>query len=156
MFGFANFAEADIPRSAAGCYTVWRGQQFIYVGMAGRAAKAEDLARHDQSRGAPKGLAQRLLSHGSGRRSGDQFCIYVADRFVLPSLSRPQVEDIAAATVKLDALTRDFIQAELRFRWCATSSGAEALALERLIQREGLPGAGRPLLNPLPSQTEKP
>jgi hypothetical protein len=46
----------------------------VYVGVAGR-----------NPRGA--GLASRLRSHASGRRSGDQFCGYVADQYVLPELT---------------------------------------------------------------------
>ena len=32
------------------------------------------------------GLVTRLHSHASGRLSGDQFCVYVANRLVIPSL----------------------------------------------------------------------
>jgi len=49
----------------------------------------------------PSTLYTRLRSHASGRRSGDQFCIYVADRFVLPTLSQ---EDIMAITKAAQAV----------------------------------------------------
>ena len=32
-------------------------------------------------------------SHG-GRRSGDQFCVHIADHYVLPELTREQIEAI--------------------------------------------------------------
>ena len=40
---FAYWPTGGIPRVAAGVYTIWRGAEFIYVGMAGRgnAAKKE-------------------------------------------------------------------------------------------------------------------
>jgi hypothetical protein len=56
---------------------VWRGDEFVYVGISYRDPTATT------NKGA-KGLYGRLASHASGRRSGDQFCIYVCDRFVLP------------------------------------------------------------------------
>jgi hypothetical protein len=74
-----------------------------------------------------KRLWTRLNSHASGRRSGDQFCVYVCDRFVVPALSVDQQAQIADAP---------------------SSDGVAALALEREIQRGAL-GAGKPFLNPL-------
>jgi len=37
-------------------------------------------------RNTPQGIYTRLQSHASGRRNGDQFCVYVADRLVLTSM----------------------------------------------------------------------
>ncbi len=34
---FNSWPDARVPRAAAGVYTVWHGEQFIYVGMAGRS-----------------------------------------------------------------------------------------------------------------------
>jgi hypothetical protein len=61
-------------------------------GMSGRGIAADTVRRNT-----PQGLYTRLQSHASGRRSGDQFCVYVADGLVLPSLSP---EDIGQATTK--------------------------------------------------------
>src|SRR4051794_12863720 len=72
-----RFAEhstlrAVIPGSGAGVYTIWDDDgAFIYVGAAGRNPDGT-------------GLASRLRSHHRGRRSGDQFCVYVADHYVMP------------------------------------------------------------------------
>src|SRR5262249_3570062 len=74
---FAEFATAGalVPRSGAGIYTVWDDAgELIYVGIAGRNPNGS-------------GLASRLRSHVSGRRSGDQFCVYVADHYVMPELT---------------------------------------------------------------------
>jgi hypothetical protein len=57
-----------------------------------------------------------LNSHASGRRSGDQFCIYVFDRLVLPSLTRQQIQDAASVRLSLDALVRTFIRESLAYR----------------------------------------
>ena len=76
----------------------------------------------------------RLASHASGRRSGDQFCVYVYDRFVLPRVAH-RIEEIAARQLYLDQLTRDFIRAELGFRFmAAVPDSATALGIEREIQ----------------------
>ena len=87
-----------------------------------------------KQRGRTWGLRTRLASHASGRRSGDQFCVYVGDIFVLPELHRSQIEAIRDRTINLDDLIRDFIQNELIFRFAETSSGNRALELERLIK----------------------
>jgi len=52
-----------------------------------------------------KDLWTRLNSHASGRRSGDQFCVYVCDRFVVPALSVAQQAQIAEGRLALDKLT---------------------------------------------------
>ena len=42
----------------------------------------------------------RLASHASGRRSGDQFLIYVCDRLVLPRLGN-RIGEIAGGALSL-------------------------------------------------------
>lgn len=95
-----------------------------------------------------RGLWTRLNSHASGQRSGDKFCIYICDRFVLPSLSSDQIHAVARGELSLDALTRGFIRESLSYRWVVVGDGATALALEAEARRGGL-SAGPPLLNPL-------
>jgi hypothetical protein len=87
---FAEPIAADVPTSGAGVYTVWdeRGE-LVDVGVAGRNPDGA-------------GLANRLRSHASGRRSGDQFCVYVADHYVLPELTREEVESIAASELSME------------------------------------------------------
>jgi hypothetical protein len=67
----------------------WRGAELIYAGMSGQGAQSEDfVARPDQPTKV-LGLWTRLNSHASGRRSGDQFNIYICDRFIVPALWPP-------------------------------------------------------------------
>ena len=97
LFGFAAWPNEQVPLRAAGVYTIWRGGQFVYVGMSGRGAQREDFISEPD--GVPrhaKGLRTRLNSHASGRRSGDQFNVYVCDRFVVPILTRQQQHDVGA------------------------------------------------------------
>ncbi len=35
---FSDWPNAEVPRRAAGVYTIWRQEEFIYVGMSGRGA----------------------------------------------------------------------------------------------------------------------
>ena len=146
-YSFADWPVSRVPRIAAGVYTVWRGPELVYVGMSGQGGGAgRDAVEAAKQRGRTWGLHTRLASHASGRRSGDQFCVYVGDVFVLPELHRSQVEAIRDRTIKLDDLIQDFIRNELTFRFAETSSGNDALELERLI-KAGVLGQ-QPKLNP--------
>lgn len=136
VYRFADWPIASIPKGP-GVYTVWRADEFLYVGIAGREG-----ARRD-----PKGVWGRLNSHASGRRSGDQFCVYVCDRLILLTLEG-RLRDVADGRLSLDATTRGFIRRELSFRVLATADYSEAQRLETRIKRVGLPGSGQPLLNP--------
>ena len=148
VFHFAAWPNDQVPRRAAGVYTIWRHEEFIYVGMSGRGAKAEDFVAGQGNDGQAKGLWTRLSSHTSGRRSGDQFNVYICDRFVIPALTPRQQRDIGQGKLLLDQMTKDFIRAHLSYRFVVYPDGAEALAAERAL-RAGQSSAGRPYLNPL-------
>jgi hypothetical protein len=138
---FSDWSTADVPRSGAVVYTIWnREGSFIYVGMSGRSFTG---GTEGNGKAGPLG---RLSSHANGRRSGNQFCIYVCDRLVLPTLHN-RISEIADGTLSLDQATRNYIRANLGFRWIATESGAEARQLERWLQ-QGRTECGTPLLNP--------
>ncbi len=92
------------------------------------------------------GSQVRLKSHRAGRRSGDQFCVYVGDWLVFPNLTSSEIEAIATRAVSFDHLIRDFIQSRLGFRFVETQSGTAALELERLGRAGSL--GQLPLLNP--------
>ena len=145
---FSDWPNELVPTVAAGVYTVWESDRFLYVGMAGRnltSATVEGFrASGDKRR---RGLADRLRSHASGRRSGDQFCVYICDRLVLPVLTSDQVEKIATADLSLDRLTKDYIRSHLSYRFIEVPSGKDAFAIEREVQAGAL-SAGRPWLNP--------
>ena len=150
LHAFATWPNAAVPRIAIGCYSIWRDEQLVYVGVAGRALDPAKVATLRQKKGRPRGLYDRLKSHASGRRSGDQFCVYVCDRLVLPTLDESAISSIAIAELALDSVTRNFIRDHLAYRFTETTSYRDALELERAIQRGALP-AGPPMLNPLPA-----
>jgi hypothetical protein len=97
----------------------------VYVGIAGRNP-------------AGTGLASRLRSHASGRRSGDQFCVYVADHYVLPELTREQIEAIRDSALSLDALVREKIDGAFSFRIVGVADYAAALAVEAAVKAGAL------------------
>jgi hypothetical protein len=128
-------------------YTVWRDGELLYVGMAGRGIGPGDhLAESARASRKAKGLRDRLGSHASGLRSGNQFCIYVAGRLVLPELTPEQVRRIAAGELSLARLVKAFVHQHLTYRYVVVGSRAEAFELERFVQVEGLRGV-RPRFN---------
>jgi hypothetical protein len=148
LFRFADWPNDQVPRRAAGVYTVWRAGEFLYVGMSGRGAQREDFVVDSSQRSPAKGLWTRLNSHASGRRSGDQFNLYICDRFIVPALTGVQQRETAHGLLLLDQLTKSFIRDHLGYRFTVYGDGAEALAVERTVRAGALP-AGRPYLNPL-------
>lgn len=145
-YRFADWPNPKVPTVAAGVYTIWdEAGTYVYVGMSGRGLTQAQLA--ERAAGNPTGLYTRLASHASGRRSGDQFCVYVADRLVLPTLTRSQIEAIGRGETLLDALVRTYIHTHLSYRFVTVPDGRAALALEHQAAANGL-DAARPLLNP--------
>jgi hypothetical protein len=93
-------------------------------------------------------LRARSEPHASGRRSGDQFTVYICDRFVVPTLTTQQQQQIGNGQVRLDQMAKQFIHDHLDYRCAVLVDGAQALALEREIRARALP-AGKPFPNPL-------
>ena len=140
---FSDWPNPAVPSFGAGVYTIWHNDsRLIYVGMSGRGITADTVHRNT-----PQGIYTRLQSHASGRRSGDQFCVYVADRLVLPTLSPEDIAAIASGRHQMDAFVRRYIHENLSYRFVMVPDGAAAYAVEKAIKR-GEWEHGRPLLNP--------
>ena len=111
-------------------YAIWdQDERLLYVGWAGN-------------------LRDRLKSHAIGRRNGNQFCVYMFDRLVLPVLSAEEIHKAAEDLISLDAKVRDYIRKHCSYSLVTTANKDDARSLERLARR-GLPSIGKPLLNPL-------
>jgi hypothetical protein len=142
-YSFADWPNPSVPAFGAGVYTVWHNDgRFIYVGMSGRGITAETIRRNT-----PQGIYTRLRSHASGCRSGDQFCVYVADRLVLATLTQKDIADIASGRHQMDAFGRRYIHENLSYRFVMLPDAAAAFAVEAAI-KSGKWEHGRPLLNP--------
>ena len=147
LYPFSGWPHSAVPMSSAGVYSIWNSEgTLVYVGMSGRGMSNEQLGK-SESEGRKRGLYTRLHSHASGARSGDQFCVYIADRLVLPWLSQDQINAISERTISFDHLVRDYIRANLSFRFAVTHDGEAAISLERGA-RSGALGS-LPFLNPL-------
>jgi len=114
LYPFSGGLHDSLPVASHGVYTIWKTSQFLYVGIAGRGL--------DPSIGQDKmrGLKDRLDSHWRGRRSGDQFAVYVFDRFLVPSLTETQRRQFERGELRGDTLTREFIQTHLSYRFMVT------------------------------------
>jgi hypothetical protein len=129
----------QIPKFGSILYTIWNdASDFVYVGIGGiRGATAED--RNPRS---------RIMQHWQGMRSGDQFCIYVQDHFVLPQLiSKPYT----AQNGQIDRLVRQYIHDHLSYAYVIDQSQEGNLRVrdfERRIQQGAWRGV-KPLLNPI-------
>ncbi len=142
---FCDWPVSAVPDVAAGVYAIWDNDQLIYVGMSGRGATRSllEVKRFDGKR---FGLFTRLASHASGRRSGDQFCVYVADQLVLPRLSADQIDAISRRELRFDNLVKEYIHSNLDFGFVETWDGEIARDAED-DARSGALGQ-KPLLNP--------
>lgn len=142
-FKFSNGLDPTIPKVAAGVYAIWQGEQLVYCGMSG---KDVDTAR---KRGRSEyGLITRLRSHYLGRLSGDQFCVYVANRCVIPRLEPEQLPKFESGELTLDVLTRTFIHRHLEYQFAIVETSAEAYAVEEESRAGSIFGV-KPELNPL-------
>jgi len=134
---FKDWPNAEASNARAGVYTVWDTEgRFVYVGMWGRGVALNGPAK----------FSTRLASHAAWRRSGDQFCVYVADWLVLPTLTAEQITEIGLGRLQVDALVRAYIRDRLAYRFIATEDGKQAYEVEDSIKRGAL--GERPLLNP--------
>lgn len=132
-----------IPTYGSMVYTIWnKSDEWIYVGIGGigRSPTTPLLKRNPIS---------RILQHKSGRRSGDQFCIYVHDYYVIPNLD---LNEYVFDKGYLDNLTREFINNELFYRFLVIQE-ENSIQLVRSIEdqlKTGLKDYGKPLLNGVP------
>lgn len=142
-FPFADWPNPGVPAGASGVYAIWKDKELIYCGMSGREIDSK-------GKDAPKkyGLVTSLNSHASGRLSGDQFCVYLANRFVIPSLKAEELPLFSSGSLTLDSRTRTFIRDHLDYAYALVETSAAAYELERAA-RLGDVFCTQPYLNPL-------
>ena len=130
-FTLSNVKE--IPEYGSIIYTVFLDEEeFIYVGIGGLSGK--------------KYPRSRIRQHTSGLRSGDQFCIYIQDFYVIPLLmSQPYVPKKGY----IDLLTKDFIQKRLTYRYLVVQTDDSDKVVRRLERelQSNQHGHGVPKLN---------
>jgi len=97
---FADWPNKDVPKGKPGVYLIYHEDRWIYIGMSF------------------KNLQSRLSQHASGRRSGDEFCVYVGDRLVMSKLSIDQMKGVFSGEYSLDDAIREFVRSQLSYRSC--------------------------------------
>ena len=125
---FADWPNRDVPKGQPGVYLIYQEGRWIYIGMSF------------------KNLQSRLSQHASGRRSGDQFCVYVGDRLVMSKLSIDQMKGVFSGEYSLDDAVKEFVRSQLTYRYLVVADDPTARALEK----HGLDiakGQGADLLN---------
>lgn len=127
----------DIPEFGSIIYTVFLDKtEFIYVSIGGLSGSAVEK-RNPRS---------RIKQHTQGTRSGDQFCIYIQDFYVLPNILNQSYEPKKGY---LDQLTKEFIQTRLSYRFLVIQtedSDKVVRRLEKEIQTGKFNGV-KPTLN---------
>ena len=130
VHAFADCPNREIQKGKPVVYLVYRVYKWIYIGMYF------------------KNLQSRLNQHASGRRSGDQFCVYLGDRLVMPKLDVDQMKGVFSGEVSLDDEIRKFVRSQLSYRYLLVQDDPTARSLEK-YGLEIAKGQGAGLLNAL-------
>lgn len=141
LFKFSDWPNKDIPSVAAGIYAIWNGDELFYCGMS-----EHEIEKNQHKK--KYGLVTRLDSHAIGRLSGDQFCVYVANRLVIPTLKQSDLPLFANGQLKLDTLTKRYIHEHLEYQYVLVDSSTEAYSVETEARSGKLFGQ-KPMLNPI-------
>ncbi|WP_081180304.1 hypothetical protein [Colwellia sp. PAMC 21821] len=142
-FKFSDWPNRDILAVAAGVYAIWHGDELIYCGMSGR--EIEKAVKENKKK---YGLITRLNSHAQGRLSGNQFCVYVANRLVIPTLTTNDLSKFSTGEYKLDYMTKSYIRDNFEYQYIIVDTSSEAYSIEDKA-RSGEVFNQKPLLNPI-------
>ena len=114
-----------IPKTGSIIYSVWdKDDNFIYIGISGLQKQLDK-----------RNPLKRMRAHASGRRSGDQFCVYIHDFYVISQLV--ELGSYTPSRGALDKLTKDYIHQNLSYRFVSfQSDDSDAIVrdLEKKIQ----------------------
>ena len=151
LISFSEDPRKHIPNMGSIIYTVWnKSGTFLYVGISGLQKSIEK--RNPQS---------RMVSHASGRRSGDQFCVYIFEYYVIPLFARAFARNNSMGTLlkikayrsglsknSLDTATKKYIRRNLKYRFISFDS-EDSDAIVRSLEKQIRAGASgiKPRLN---------
>ena len=110
---FADWPNKEVPKGKPGVYLIYQVNDLKYVGMASA------------------NLYGRLNQHARGKRSGDQFCVYVGDRMVMPKLGIDQMKGVFSGEYSLDDAIKEFVRSQLSYRYLLVTDDPTARALEK-------------------------
>ena len=136
---FAEDPRKYISNNGSIIYSVWdKEDKFIYIGISGLQKSLEK-----------RSPLSRMVSHCSGMRSGDQFCVYIHDFYVIPKLI--QKGEYTASIGFLDKLTKEYIHENLSYRFVSFNSDDSDIIVRQLESKikTGVLGLS-PILNGTP------
>ena len=117
---FGEDPRTHIPKTGSIIYSVWDyDEKFIYIGISGLQKSLEK-----------REPLSRMIAHASGKRSGDQFCIYIHDFFVIPELIQKGI--YTPLRGELDQLTKSYIHDNLYYRFISFQSDDSDEVVRRL------------------------
>ena len=125
---FADWPNKEVPKGKPGAYLIYQEGRWIYIGMSF------------------KNLQGRLNQHARGKRSGDQFCVYVGDRLVMPKLGIDQMKGVFSGEYSLDDAIKEFVRSQLSYQYLVVTDDPTARAPEK-YGLEIAKGQGTDLLN---------
>ena len=127
---------------------------YSFWGLSGLERRTTHLCR-DVWQEYREATAQKEIRFGDPARESrqrqiewDQFNVYVANRFVVPSLTAEQQSQMSTGLLTLDVLTRQFIHQYFQYQYLIVDHSKEAFAIERLCQA-GYIFNQKPYLNPI-------
>jgi hypothetical protein len=133
---FGDDPRKYVPNKGSIIYSVWNKDEcFLYIGISGLQKSLDK-----------RSPLSRMISHSSGGRSGDQFCIYIHDFYVVPEIVRKGTYEPSNGT--LDKLTREYIRTHLSYRFVGFES-ADSDKIVRNLENQIKSGAFglHPILN---------
>ena len=120
---FSENPRGFVPDKGSIIYSVWdKDEKFIYVGISGTQ---KDLKKREP--------LTRIIEHSSGRRSGDQFCIYVHDFYIIPKLVKEGI--FIPKKGLLDNLTKDYIRSNFSYRFVAFNTDNSDVIVRNLEKK---------------------
>ena len=128
----------DVP-AMPGVYAIWKDEELIYVGEAGKAWKPDKPPKTSH-------VKYRLSDHFRGTKN-DVFVIYIFERFLGRNLSDKDWDKIEAGERGINFYAKQYIQSKLKFTFVSTTEHSEAMEYENVLRRGGL--GQKPTINPL-------
>ena len=107
LISFAKDPANYVPGTGSIIFSVWnKKREFLYIGISGT-----------QLRPADREHLTRMRSCWSGTRGGNQFCNYIRDTYIVPTLQKGE-HDLSA----LAELTKEYIRENLSYKFAYSTA----------------------------------
>src|SRR5207302_1507916 len=106
---FSDWPDKTLEKGPTGGYTLWNEQKFFYAGISYKDAK--DALTNPQA----AGVWGRLNHHARGFGES-HLRTYVAERYVIPDLTRGERESLRRGAIRMSEKISDYIRNSLTYR----------------------------------------